>query len=87
MSTLSDRINARIDPALKKRAHAVFARLGLSEAEAIRMFYAQVSLRQGIPFDITIPNAETLAAFEETKNPDALKSYQSFDDLLEAIDR
>ena len=41
---LSDRMNTHIDTTLKKKALKVFDRLGLSEAEAIRLFYAQVEL-------------------------------------------
>jgi DNA-damage-inducible protein J len=76
--SMSDRINTRIDIGLKKRAVKVFDRLGLSEAEAIRLFYAQVELHQGIPFPIRIPNAETLAAFEEGKHPEKLPTFKNF---------
>lgn len=75
---MSDRINTRIDTDLKKKALKVFDRLGLSEAEAIRLFYAQVELHQGIPFPVKVPNAATLAAFEETNKPEKLHSYKSF---------
>ena len=66
---MSDRINARIDIGLKKRAVKIFDRLGISEAEAIRLFYAQVELHQGSPFPRTIPNATTPAAFDDTNKP------------------
>ena len=75
---MADRINTRIDTNLKKKALKVFGRLGLSEAEAIRLFYAQVELHQGIPFPVNIPNAATLAAFEESKNPKKLPSFKNF---------
>lgn len=75
---MSDRINTRIDIGLKKRAVKIFDRLGLSEAEAIRLFYAQVELHQGIPFPVTVPNATTIAAFEETKKPEKLPSFKTF---------
>ena len=76
--SMTERINTRIDMNLKKKALKIFDRLGLSEAEAIRMFYAQVELHQGIPFPVQIPNAATLAAFEETRKPEKLPSYRSF---------
>ena len=79
--SMSDRINTRIDSALKKKALKVFERLGLSEAEAIRLFYAQVNLHQGIPFPVKVPNAVTLAAFEETRKPEKLKSHKNFKSL------
>jgi DNA-damage-inducible protein J len=75
---MSDRINTRIDTALKKKALKIFDRLGLTEAQAIRLFYAQVDLHQGIPFPLNVPNAATLAAFEETAKPEKLSSYKSF---------
>ena len=62
--SMTDRVTTRIDPTIKKKALKVFSQLGLSEAEAIRFFYAQVILHHGIPFPVRIPNAETLAAFE-----------------------
>lgn len=75
---MADRINTRIDTNLKKKALKVFDRLGLSEGEAIRLFYAQVELHQGIPFPVKVPNATTLAAFEETNTPEKLPSYKNF---------
>ena len=82
---MTDRITTRIDPALKKKALKIFDRLGLSEAEAIRLFYAQVSLHQGIPFSLTVPNAATRAAFAETDKPDTLTSHKSFRHLRDAM--
>jgi DNA-damage-inducible protein J len=75
---MADRMNTRIDTTLKKKALNVFDRLGLSEAEAIRLFYAQVELHQGIPFPVKVPNAATLAACEESKNPEKLPSFKNF---------
>jgi DNA-damage-inducible protein J len=74
----SDRINTRIDIGLKRKAVKVFDRLGLTEAEAIRLFYAQVELHQGIPFPLMIPNTRTLDAFEEAKHPEKLTSFKNF---------
>jgi DNA-damage-inducible protein J len=58
-------INVRIEPALKERAEQIFAALGVSTSDAIGMFFRQVVLRRGMPFDLSIPNAETIAALEE----------------------
>ena len=58
-------INVRIEPALKERAEQIFAALGVSTSDAIGMFLRQVVLRRGMPFDLSIPNAATIAALEE----------------------
>ena len=75
---MSDRVSIRIDAGLKKKAVKVFERLGLTEAEAIRLFYAQVDLQQGIPFPLMIPNAHTRDAFKEAKHPEKLPSFKNF---------
>ena len=82
----TDRINTRIDPALKQAAVSVFEKLGITEAEAIRMFYAQVDLQQGIPFNLKIPNSETLKAFKESEVAEKLKSFSSVDALFDDLD-
>lgn len=58
-------INARIEPVIKKRAETIFAAIGITASDAIGMFYRQVAFRKGLPFDVCVPNAVTLAALEE----------------------
>jgi len=57
-------IHARINSELKKNAERILEQIGMSSAEAIRLFYKQIELRKGIPFDIKIPNKLT----DETLN-------------------
>ena len=42
-------INTRIEPALKVQAEAILHEVGLTSAEAIRLFYKQVCLQHGLP--------------------------------------
>jgi DNA-damage-inducible protein J len=57
-------INARIEPEVKEKAEGIFAALGLSASDAIGLFYRQVAFRRGLPFDVYVPNATTIAALE-----------------------
>ncbi|MFC1820195.1 type II toxin-antitoxin system RelB/DinJ family antitoxin [Thermodesulfobacteriota bacterium] len=59
-------IRARMEPDLKNKAEQVFRKLGLTSTQAITLFYKQVELRNGLPFDIVIPNETTLRTFNET---------------------
>jgi len=59
-------VRARMEPNVKKEAERVFQRLGLSPTQAITLFYRQVGLRKGLPFNVVIPNQTTLKTFEET---------------------
>ena len=61
----TEMIRARVDSKLKAKAEAVLAELGISPGDAIRVFYRQIALRKGLPFDKLIPNAATRRAMKE----------------------
>ncbi len=78
----TEMIRARVEPDLKHDAEAVFSTLGMSPTEAITLFYKQVALQQGLPFEVRIPNAETLEAMRQAHKKDGLIKYDSRDDLM-----
>jgi DNA-damage-inducible protein J len=78
-------VHARIDPQLKKSAERIFTRIGISTTEAIRLFLRQVELHKGLPFAVSIPNEETVAAMREANDPAALRRYRSFRELRQRI--
>ena len=59
-------VRARIVPDLKDKAEQVFRKHGLTSTQAITLFYKQVELKNGLPFDIVIPNETKLRTFAET---------------------
>jgi DNA-damage-inducible protein J len=79
-------LNARIDPHLKSEAEAVFEKIGLTSSQAITLFYKQVSLQQGIPFPLRVPNSETLAAIREAEQGGGTRhdgsAHEIFDQIL-----
>lgn len=50
-------LNLRVNPEVKKNAEEVLSQLGMSMSTAIDIYLRQISLNQGIPFPIAIPNA------------------------------
>lgn len=70
----------RLEPELKTEAEAVLSQLGLKPTEFIRMALRQLVMRNGLPFDARIPNAETIAALEEPTN--GLKRFGSTKELF-----
>ena len=62
----TETVRARLEPELKERAELVFRRLGLNATQAITLFYTQVELRDGLPFDVAIPTCTTWRTFEQT---------------------
>ncbi len=55
----SANLYARIEPDLKEQAEAILNALGIPASNAITMFYKQIVLHNGIPFDLKIPNHPT----------------------------
>ena len=80
-------VQARIDPVLKQDVEKVLAKIGLNSTTAITMFYSQIKLHQGLPFDARIPNAETKAAIKEARGRKSLKRYDSAAAMFEDLDR
>ena len=58
-------ISVRTDAELKSDVDNILKKLGLSQTEAINIFYAQIKLNNGLPFEIKIPNKETKKAIED----------------------
>jgi DNA-damage-inducible protein J len=78
-------IRARIDPALKVRAETILATLGLNASDAIRLFYTQITLSDGLPFDVRIPNATTRKAIRDARAGKNLRHYQSASEMFEKL--
>ena len=53
---------ARIEPDVKEQAESILAALGIPASNAITMFYKQIILQKGIPFDVKIPVATQVDA-------------------------
>ncbi len=82
----TEMIRARVEPDLKHEAEEVFAALGLSATEAITLFYKQVSLHHGLPFEVKIPNATMIEAIRQAQSKEGLTKYGSVKDVMVDID-
>ncbi len=60
-------INARVKPELKTEVEQILDQLGITTTQAITMFFEQIKLNRGIPFELKLPNEETLAAMEDAR--------------------
>jgi DNA-damage-inducible protein J len=75
-------VRARLDPGLKDHAEQIFHLLGLNATQAITIFYRQVELRGGLPFDVAVPTATTAQTFEATDAGRDLIVCKDADDLF-----
>ena len=78
-------IRARIEPELKQKTEQVFHNLGLTTTQAITLFYKQVELRNGLPFDVVIPNEVTRRTFEDTDSGANLVVCEDEEDMFRKL--
>lgn len=46
---------ARIEPDVKEQAESILSALGIPASNAINMFYKQIILHRGLPFEVKMP--------------------------------
>ncbi|HEV2614379.1 MAG TPA: type II toxin-antitoxin system RelB/DinJ family antitoxin [Gammaproteobacteria bacterium] len=78
-------VRARIDEKVKIDVEHVLQKLGLTVSEAISLFMAQIRLRKGIPFDVTVPNKETLKVFKDTDQKRGLVRAKNAKDMFKKL--
>jgi DNA-damage-inducible protein J len=77
-------VNTRIDPLLKEKAENILHKVGLSAAEAVRLFYTQICLHKGLPFEARIPNKTTIQAMKDA-SARKTKKATNVDDIFEDL--
>lgn len=88
----TETINIRIEPSLKEQAEETLNYLGLTMSEAVNLFFRQVVINEGIPFEIKKPkySRRLKKAMKEaekiSKNPEKYKQYNNFEELWEDLD-
>lgn len=51
----------RMDAQLKGNAEDILRSLGISPSSAVQMFYRQIILQRGLPFDVRLPSSTPVA--------------------------
>ena len=78
-------VRARIEPELKGKAELIFQQLGITTTQAITLFYKQVELKKGLPFDVAIPNEITRKTFSDTDAGRDLIICNDTDDMFKKL--
>lgn len=81
MATKSANVYARIEPDVKEQAEGILAALGIPASNAINMFYKQIILQRGLPFEVKMPSARPVdvsALSEAQMNAELEKGYAGY---------
>ncbi|MBP5604559.1 MAG: type II toxin-antitoxin system RelB/DinJ family antitoxin [Ruminiclostridium sp.] len=74
-------VYARIDTDLKESAEGILSKLGITPAGAIQMFYSQIVLQQGMPFELKLPTPTPVAIGSLSKEQLDIELQKGVDSL------
>jgi len=78
-------IQTRIEPTLKVKVEAILSKLGLSPSDAISLYYNQIVLNKGLPFDVKIPNKTTRKAMQDIRLRRNLTRAKDTDEMMRQL--
>ncbi|MBI2252032.1 MAG: type II toxin-antitoxin system RelB/DinJ family antitoxin [Armatimonadetes bacterium] len=78
-------IRARTDPSLKDEVEQIFKELGLTTTEAINLFFCQIKLRKGLPFEIAVPNKTTIRTLKDTDKNKNIVRVKNTKDIFDKL--
>ena len=95
----SANLYARIEPEIKEQAESILSELGIPASNAINMFYKQIILQRGLPFEVKLPqhpldvgnmteeqfNAELEKGYADIKAGRTVSAKQAFADIRGSI--
>lgn len=76
MSTHTSMLRIRVDDDTKEQATQALTAMGLSVSDAVRLFLRRVVIDQAFPLELKVPNAETIAAMEESRTMMAKRTFR-----------
>ena len=83
---MTTEIRVRISPDLKNQATEVLSQYGLNISDAVRLFFEQVVMLDGLPFEVKTPNITTIAAMKESRKLTG-KNAQSIQQLFDELEK
>ena len=77
----SANLYARIEPELKNEAEAILSGLGVPVSNAINIFYRQIVIHRGLPFDMRFPLRTLMNAAELSDEQLDAEVSRGFEDI------
>jgi DNA-damage-inducible protein J len=78
-------VRARLEPSLKERAEEILQSLGLSTTQAITLYYKQIEMNNGLPFDVVVPSALTKRTMDGTDSGEGLILCEDAEDMFKKL--
>ena len=63
----SSMVHIRVDEKVKAKAAKTLASMGLTVSDAVRLLLTRIASEKALPFEVRVPNRETIAAIEASE--------------------
>jgi DNA-damage-inducible protein J len=73
---------ADVEPEVRKQAESILSQLGISASDALNIFYKQIILQRGLPFEVKLPVEKPLNINEMTKEELDAALEEGYADIL-----
>lgn len=83
MASKTADLYVRIESDVKEQAESILTTLGISVSGAINMFYKQIILQRGLPFEVKLPSLKPIAMESLTKEELDAEIEKGYADILE----
>jgi addiction module RelB/DinJ family antitoxin len=89
--TMTAIVQTRLDAKIKEAAERILTPLGLTAADATRLFFHQIVLQNDLPIEITtrhrshVPNAETAEVLKQVEAGKDLHPIENVDDFFDSF--
>lgn len=83
MAAKTANLYARIEPEVKEKAESILSTLGIPASNAINMFYKQIILNRGLPFEVKIPSKTMVNMDELTSEELNTEIEKGYMDMVE----
>ena len=75
----------RVEEEIYTQAKEILSQVGLSYSQAVNIFNSMIVLNRGLPFELKLPDNQTLQALKELENRDG-ESFKDVDALFADLD-
>ena len=77
-------VNIKVDQNIKEEVNTILKDLGLNISTAVSMLFQQIIHSKGLPFEVKLPNRETVNAISELESGNG-KKFSNVQDLLKDL--
>lgn len=76
----------RIDKQIKDEVTKYLAQLGLNASGTTRLFLHSVVLHKGLPFELKVPNKETLRAIKDVESGKNIEKFSGSEEMFDSLE-